>query len=60
MLAHPSHIVNDAALRFWVWLSVHRKTKILLMVIAVCSLCQFINATQVSAADDGDLSLIHI
>jgi hypothetical protein len=56
MLNHPSHIVNDAALRFWAWLSVHRKTKILLMVLAVCSLCQFVNTTQATAADDGDSS----
>lgn len=43
---------QDAMLRAWIWLSFHKKTRILLMVIATCFVCQMVNATMAQAADE--------
>lgn len=43
---------EEMLLRLWAWLTVHRKTKIILMVIALCTMCSFLNQ-QAALADDG-------
>ena len=47
---------QDALLRAWIWLSFHRKTRILLAVFLTCFLCQMANATMALAADDEETS----
>ncbi|MBG6184733.1 hypothetical protein IWX65_002711 [Arthrobacter sp. CAN_A214] len=43
---------QDALLRAWIWLSFHKKTRILLAVVFTCFLCQMVNATMAQAADE--------
>ncbi len=43
---------QDALLRAWIWLSFHHKTRMLLAVVLTCFLCQMVNATMASAADE--------
>lgn len=44
--------VEDALLRLWVWLSVHRKTRILLAVAATCVIAELITTTSALADDE--------
>lgn len=43
---------EDAMLRLWVWLSVHRKTRAVLAVMILCTVSQLINTTAAMADDD--------
>lgn len=43
---------EDAMLRLWVWLSVHRKTRAVLAVMILCTISQLINTTAAMADDD--------
>lgn len=52
MLSTLNAPFDNAMLRVWVWLSWHRKTRFALAVLFTCVLCQMVNVTAASAADD--------
>ncbi len=49
---------EELSLQLWKWLTIHRKTRIGLIVIAVCTLCSFLNQ-QVALADGGSSGSIN-
>ena len=42
---------DEALLRVWVWLSVHRRVRAGLIIWCVLTLCWFVNVTTAQAAD---------
>lgn len=50
-----SATAEEITLQAWKWLTIHRKTRIILYIAALCTLCTFINQ-ELAFADDADSS----
>lgn len=50
---------EEMSLQIWKWLTIHRKTKIALMVAILCTMCSFFNQ-QAALADDGNVSTFNL
>lgn len=49
---------EELSLHLWKWLTIHRKTRAILTIIALCTVCTFLNQ-QTALADDGSSGSIN-